>query len=80
MKTYTYTINITPDNEGNFIVTVPALQGCHTFGKTIDEAIVNAREAIQCYLESLVKEGDPIPKEQKSFPVMLDVSLTAFVA
>lgn len=41
--------------EGGFDVTVPALDGCFTQGKTLEDALKNAREAIICYLEGLEK-------------------------
>jgi len=41
--------------EGGFVVTVPALDGCITEGDTIEEALENAKEAILCYLEGLEK-------------------------
>jgi len=41
--------------EGGFVVTVPALDGCITEGDTLEEALENAKEAILCYLEGLVK-------------------------
>ena len=42
---------------------VPALPGCHTFGKTIPEAKKHVREAIAVYLESLLMHGESIPKD-----------------
>jgi len=41
--------------EGGFNVSVPALDGCFTQGDTEQEALDNAKEAIQCYLEGLEK-------------------------
>ncbi|MFZ1320150.1 MAG: type II toxin-antitoxin system HicB family antitoxin [Ignavibacteria bacterium] len=41
--------------KGGFNVTVPALDGCYTQGDTEDEAVDNAKEAIECYLEGLEK-------------------------
>lgn len=37
--------------EGIYAVTVPALPGCVTQGKTVEEARERAREAIECTLE-----------------------------
>ncbi len=64
MKTYTYTIHLEPAEEGGFVVTVPALPAVVTQGETFDEAVAMARDAIECYLESLAKDGRPIPAEQ----------------
>lgn len=44
-----------------FVAEVPSLPGCVTQGKTRSEALVNAREAIAGYLESLEAHGEPIP-------------------
>lgn len=61
-----YTIIITPDEEeGGYVVSVPALPGCHTQGDTMEEAIANAREAIEGYLLSLKDLGRPIPEEKE---------------
>ncbi|MHB8523052.1 MAG: type II toxin-antitoxin system HicB family antitoxin [Limisphaerales bacterium] len=63
MRSYTYTLKIEPAEEGGFNVFVPALSGCYTQGKTYEEAVEMARDAIRCYLEVLVKRGEPIPEE-----------------
>ncbi len=61
-----YTVIIIPDEEeGGYIASVPALPGCHTQGETLEEAISNAREAIEGYLLSLKDLGRPIPEERK---------------
>lgn len=61
-KRYTYNVKIT-EEEGGFLVVVPALQGCQTWGKTYEEAVANAEEAIQAYIESLLRHGEPVPVE-----------------
>lgn len=40
---------------------VPALPGCVTYGKTVEEAIEMARDAITGYLESLIEDGEAVP-------------------
>jgi predicted RNase H-like HicB family nuclease len=49
------------DEDGAFVAEVPSLPGCISQGKTRDEAVRNAQEAITAYLESLKAHGDPIP-------------------
>lgn len=59
-----YTVVLIPDlEEGGYTVTVPALPGCITEGDTLQEALVNAREAIQCHVEGFAMDGLPIPEE-----------------
>ncbi|MEP7106199.1 MAG: type II toxin-antitoxin system HicB family antitoxin [Chloroflexota bacterium] len=60
----TYSVVVDPDADGGYTVPVPALQGCITQGETMDECIVNAREAIAVYLEDLTACGDPIPRSK----------------
>jgi len=42
--------------EGVYIVSCPALPGCHSQGDTAEEALENIREAIEGCLESLSDE------------------------
>jgi antitoxin HicB len=58
-----YTIILQPEPEGGYSVTVPALPGCFTQGRTIDEAAQRAREAIEVHLDGLIKRGRPVPEE-----------------
>ncbi len=44
--------------EGGYNVKVPALDGCFTQGETEKEALANAQEAVQCYLEGLQKVNE----------------------
>jgi len=42
--------------EGGYIVSCPALPGCHSQGDSMDEALENIKEAIVGCLESLAEE------------------------
>ncbi len=44
-----------------YIVTVPELPGCKTHGKTYEEAIHNAHEAIELWIEDAISSGEPVP-------------------
>lgn len=59
-----YAVVLSRDEEGNWLASVPAFLGCHTWGKTRDEALHNAREAIEGCIESLRASGDPPPQEK----------------
>ena len=63
-KTYQYTVIFEQDEDGIYVVDVPALPGCHSEGRTLKEAEKNIREAILCYLEGLQVVGEEIPIEQ----------------
>jgi len=41
--------------------------GCITEGDTLEEAKLMAKDAIKCYIESLVKDGESIPDEFLEF-------------
>ena len=61
--THRYTIVMEDGEDGQVVVRCPVLPGCWSQGKTRDEAMVNIREAIELYLESLSANGEAIPEE-----------------
>jgi predicted RNase H-like HicB family nuclease len=70
---FTYTIELHPADaalgEKGYWVSVPALPGCFSQGDTYEEALEKAREAIECRLEALAKDGEPIPVESKPLSI-----------
>ena len=52
-----------PAEEGGFVVTVPALPELGAQGDTYDEAMANAREAIELVIEDRLARGEPIPPD-----------------
>lgn len=66
MEYLTYTIVLTPEPEGGFTVTVPALSGCVTYGRDLTEAQLMAKEAICLYIDSLKKHHELIPTDNTS--------------
>jgi antitoxin HicB len=60
----TYTVLLEPEPDGSaWNVRVPALPGCFTYGRTREEALARAQEAIAVYIESLEADGLPIPED-----------------
>lgn len=56
-----FRVRIERDEDGAFVAEVPSLPGCVSQGKTREEAVRNAEEAIAAYLESLRAHGEAIP-------------------
>lgn len=61
---FTYRAIIEPDERNTFHGYVPALSGCHTWGRTIDETRKHLREAALLYIASLSDDSKPIPQER----------------
>lgn len=57
MKTIRVPIIIEIDEDGVFIVSCPQFKGCHSFGKTIDEALARIKEAIELCMEDSQPES-----------------------
>ena len=60
---YKYQILIEKDENGIYIASCPALQGCYSQGDTVDEALQNIKDAIQLHIEARQALGEPIPIE-----------------
>jgi predicted RNase H-like HicB family nuclease len=73
-RTYNYTVILEKEQAGGYHAFCPMLKGCHSQGDTVEEAIANITEAIELYLESLIFEDQPIPKED-----LIVKPLTVFV-
>ncbi|KAI9133106.1 type II toxin-antitoxin system HicB family antitoxin [Acaryochloris sp. CCMEE 5410] len=59
-----YPVVIHKDTDSAYGVTVPDLPGCFSAGDTMDEAMSNVVEAIECHVEGLLLEGEDIPLPQ----------------
>jgi len=62
-RTHLFTVIFEKEDEGGYHVFCPTLPGCHTQSETVEEGISNMREAIQLYVESLIEDGLPVPRE-----------------
>jgi len=56
-----FRVIVEPDEDGVFVAECPNLPGCVSQGKTREEALANVRDAIEGYLASLEKHGEPSP-------------------
>jgi antitoxin HicB len=72
-RTYSLSIERHPDG---YLAYFPALEGCNTWGKTYEEAVMHAEEALALYLETFNELGKSIPKERGlKQPVSLGVTV-----
>ncbi len=69
-----YTVVLLPDPDGGYVVTVPSLPGCVTQGDTREEALRNAQEAIEVYIEDCRAAGEPVPAENGAEIVEVRIS------
>jgi antitoxin HicB len=59
---YPYEIRpLTPDEGGGFLITYPDFSICISDGETVEEAIINGRDALIATIEALRAENLPIP-------------------
>lgn len=68
-----FNVVLRPEPEGGFTAIVPALPGCVTHGRTLEEAKEMAKDAIAGYIESLRKHNEPIPTDNGTLMTSLDL-------
>ncbi len=56
MKKYLLQVIIEQDEDGVYVASCPALEGCYTQGDTYEEAMRNVKDVIQMCLEELKEE------------------------
>ena len=76
-RVHYFTVVIEADKSGGYYAFCPALPGCYSQGETVEEAKINAQEAVQCHLESLIKDGESIPQEREEFISTIRVTVPA---
>lgn len=60
VTTYNFTVVYERQPDGSYVVSVPALPGCHSEGRTFEEAQEMITDAIRGYIASLQKHNEPI--------------------
>ncbi len=80
-KRLTYNVQIERDEDGKYVVSVPALKGCFTQGNTFDEAMIMAQDAIIGFITVLSDRGKKIPVERsRTSPFAVSVNLPKVLA
>ena len=64
-KVESFEVVLEPEEDGGYHIYTPALNGCHSYGSTKDEALKNIAEAIALWLETAHELGIPIPEREK---------------
>ncbi|HET7229636.1 MAG TPA: type II toxin-antitoxin system HicB family antitoxin [Longimicrobium sp.] len=55
-----FSVVIEQDSDGVYVASVPALHGCHTQAKSLDEPMERVREAISLCLKAAGDEVEPL--------------------
>jgi predicted RNase H-like HicB family nuclease len=53
---------IVENDQEDYFVTCPALQGCYSQGETYEEAITNIKDAIRLHVADRLASGEEIPE------------------
>jgi len=77
MKTQTFQLVFESDPTGGYTVTVPALPGCITYGKNMQEAREMARDAIELYVEDMTASGEKIPRTGNALLGTIEVGVAS---
>ena len=56
-----YPVVIHKDSDSDYGVTVPDLPGCFSAGDTLDDALQEVVEAIECHIEGMLMDEEPVP-------------------
>lgn len=74
-RNYRFSIEILPESdEKGYYVVVPSLPGCFSQGRTVEEAMRNAQEAIALHIAELKRCGNPIPTRGAGFQSIVEVA------
>jgi predicted RNase H-like HicB family nuclease len=55
-----FDVVIERDSEGYYVASVPALRGCHTQARSLDDLMERVKEAIELCLEVAGEEVEPL--------------------
>ena len=58
-----YTVILEPETGGGYSIHCPGLPGCHSQGETIEESILNIKEAMLLVVDVIRDKNKKVPKE-----------------
>jgi predicted RNase H-like HicB family nuclease len=53
------------EDENGYYVNFPDIKGCHTEGADLNEAVINAKEALELSIEVLMENAETLPTPSK---------------
>jgi len=62
-RLYDYTVILRPDDNGTFVAFVPAIPGCHAWGRTPEEAQIELLNVFDMISEEHEEEGQMLPED-----------------
>jgi predicted RNase H-like HicB family nuclease len=62
-RLHNYTMVLRPDDNGTFIAYVPAIPGCHAWGRTPEEAQAELVNVFEMIKEEYEEEGKLLPQD-----------------
>ena len=62
-RLYNYTMVLRPDDNGTFVAYVPAIPGCHAWGRTPEEAQAELVNVFEMIKEEYEEEGKLLPQD-----------------
>lgn len=72
--TYTALVYEDPETPGTWIAEFPAIPEAHSFGRTPEEALAHAKEALELVLAYLKETGRPLPPDVRTVQVGIDAA------
>ena len=64
---YPAVIHKDSDSDSDYGVTVPDIPGCFSAGASMEEALQQAREAIECHFEGLLLDNEALPMPTQDY-------------
>ena len=58
-----YTVVVRPDDNATFVAYVPAIEGCHAWGPTAEEARAELAHVFDMIREEYAAEGRALPRD-----------------
>jgi predicted RNase H-like HicB family nuclease len=58
-----FTVIVRPDDNGTYVAYVPAIPGCHAWGRTSQEAHAELANVFEMIKEEYEEESKPLPKD-----------------